>query len=139
MKKKGYLILIFSSICFHSCNIIKHESYQLPDNLSYYKGLILQEMCGDSLQDIGVYILPIINKKNDVGIYAYSRATPHRYYYRVFMYNGTNVSFSDISKGSELLSFLEDNSFSRDEIKSLPKKLKKIEKYNRKVYQNLIW
>ena len=50
-----------------------------------------------------------------------------------------NVSFSDISKENDLLLFLEENLFSRKEIKSLPKKIKKIEKYNRKVYQNLIW
>lgn len=139
MNKIYFIILIISSVCFNSCGIMKHELYQLPNNLSDYKGLMLQEIGGDSMHDLGIYILPIIKKKNDVGIYAYSRATPHRYYYLVFMYNGMNVSFSDISKENDLLLFLEENLFSRKEIKSLPKKIKKIEKYNRKVYQNLIW
>lgn len=139
MKNKYSIYLLLSSILFYSCDIMKYELYQLPDTLSYHKGLILQEIHGDSLQDFGVYILPIIKKKNDVGIFAFERATPHRYYYRVFMYDGTNVQFSDISKENELLLFLEEQLFSRNKVKSLHKKIKKIEKYNQKVYQNLIW
>jgi hypothetical protein len=78
-------------------------------------------------------ILPIATKTNDVGIYSFKISTPHFGYHRVFMYDGTNISFSDIYKEEELLLFMEKMSFSQEQIDSLPQKLARIKKHNQEI------
>ncbi|MDD4210282.1 MAG: hypothetical protein PHI52_08110 [Bacteroidales bacterium] len=133
------VILIINMFFLFSCNVLQKEQYKLPDKIFPFKGLLLEKLYGDSLSNLGICILPIIAKDNDIGIYSYTSSGPHRVYYYVFMYNGKTITFSDIDKKEELFLFLKNNSFSKNKLKSLTIKLVQIKQYNKDVNENQIW
>jgi len=106
-------IILFLALMLPSCNIMKHETSKLPNKLLVYKSRLLFEIHNDSASNLGVCILPILTRRNHVGIYSFTRSGPHRVYNKVFMFNGKDISISDINSELIMISFLIDNNFSK--------------------------
>lgn len=131
---------IFSSFTLKQETMDMQQMNNLPQNLSKYRELLLQKLNNRHMPKcLAMKILTITTKTNDVGIYSFKRSTPHLGYHLVFMYDGKNISFSDIYKEEELLLFMKRVGFSEEQIDSLPKKLEKIKKDNQELHEAQIF
>ena len=149
MYRKIFRIIVIFICCMlaiTSCELIDplmkphlRGDSRLPDDLSAYRGLLLQHIGVDSLSLAPLSVSPIICKKNNVGIYTYTTTTPSRRYTDIFMYDAKDIIFSDITKEEDMKNFLKDNSFSRIYILLLKQRLKKIKRYNKDVLDNILW
>jgi len=136
---KFFICVVIAVVMFYSCRITRNECFKLPEGLKYAEQL-LKDVAYDGLDyQLGLPYIPLIVKRNNIGIYAFTTSSAHRTYYRVFMFDGNEFHFSNIDQESELVDFLKQNDFSKIEQKLLHKRIKKIRKHNEEFRKSQSW
>lgn len=131
-------VVIAVTMCF-SCRITRKERFKLPEDLLFAEQLLKDTAYKGLDYKFGLPYIPLVKGKKHIGIYTFTSSSAHRTYYRVFMYDGNKVQFSNIDKETELLNFLKQNKFSKMKQKLLLKRIKKIKKHNIEVHKSQIW
>jgi len=134
-------ILLSLLIVFCSCHSLFYEkTHKLPEQMEYIKPALKFIIYGDSIKSLSISIKPIIrNSKTHYGVYSFTRSGPHRIYYDVFLYSNETVAFSNIDNLEIIHAFLNENKFSKREIKKMKKRIIKIKNKNEKVYKSQIF
>jgi hypothetical protein len=135
------LLLFFGGCKWYESGTMKWYEEKVPEQLLYIeKKLVKNLQTGSNWSNGGgYYIITMIAKKNDAGIYSYAERSVHRFWFHTFMFDGDSVYYTNINDSVGMFNFLDSNHFSKREIKKFHRNLNRLKNGNTKTREALIF